>query len=403
MKFGTRLIAFGCGISLAAMASAQPLRETALRERALEMGLVATDQLAPSTNPSVVEAGRALFQSEELSLSRQISCQSCHLDDFGSADGLPVAIGVGGIGEGMNRVLSQGDVLPRNTLPLWGRGAPGFDILFWDGKVDASGDSIVSQFGIYAPSQDPLVLAALLPLVQLGEMVGDDQSFAHLITESVDSANQVYEELVGRIVQDEELIGLLTGAYEVAAEEISIDHIVNSLADFIRSEFRLRPTRFHAFVFNEGYLTEQEIAGGLIFYGKGRCSACHNGPFFSDLGFHAIPFGQLGFGANGFGIDYGRYNVTLDPLDLYKFRTPPLFNVAETAPYSHSGSTYELSDAILAHVDPLALVDPTAMSMNDRVEFYRRLSIWADEPVSSVVLSEDEVAALEAFLRTLSF
>ena len=100
-------------------------------------------------------------------------------------------------------------------------------------------------------------------------------------------------------------------------------------------------------------MSESEQKGGLIFYGKGRCSSCHNGPYFTDFQFHAIATPQLGFGKNGFGIDYGRYNSTLRDEDRYRFRTPPLWNVTKTAPYFHSGSVQELEDAILLHVDPL--------------------------------------------------
>ena len=84
---------------------------------------------------------------------------------------------------------------------------------------------------------------------------------------------------------------------------------------------------------------------------------CHYGPYFSDLKFHVVPFPQLGFGKNGFGVDYGRFNVTFDPKDLYKFRTPPLFNVEKTAPYGHSGSVATIQEAIAAHFDPLRLVN----------------------------------------------
>ena len=64
-----------------------------------------------------------------------MSCGTCHLSKFSSADGLPNAVGVGGQGEGMERMLSDGEIVPRNTLPLWGRGSKDFNTLFWDGKI----------------------------------------------------------------------------------------------------------------------------------------------------------------------------------------------------------------------------------------------------------------------------
>ena len=45
-----------------------------------------------------------------------------------------------------------------------------------------------------------------------------------------------------------------------------------------------------------------------------------------------------------------RFNVTFQGEDLYRFRTPPLFNVHTTAPYGHSGSIADLREAIVAFV-----------------------------------------------------
>lgn len=41
---------------------------------------------------------------------------------------------------------------------------------------------------------------------------------------------------------------------------------------------------------------------------------------------------KLDMAKNGSGTNYGRFNVTHNPDDLHKFRTPPLFNVEKTAP-----------------------------------------------------------------------
>lgn len=383
-------------------AVAETLRERVLKNRAKEAGLVPTAAVMPPFSPERSAAGRLLFESKKLSLSEEIACKSCHLDRFGSADGIPNAIGTRGKGEGKERVLHGGDTLPRNTLPLWGRGSIGFNVFFWDGRVEWDGQIMRSQFADAPPSSDPLVVAAHLPLVEIREMVPDNDEANHYRTETKDSARAIYRILEQRIRSDPELSGAIARAYGIDPSQITIRNVAECLADFFRNRFRLRDTRFHKFVFEGGELSEEELRGGLLFYGKARCSACHNGPFFSDLQFHAIPFGQAGFGRNGFGIDYGRFNVTLDPADLYKFRTPPLYNVTRTAPYSHSGITYSLATAVRAHVDPLA-IDVAAMTGPERVEFYKRLAAWAREPIYQVYLTDAEIDDLVAFLGTLEF
>jgi len=394
------------GIILAATAFASDisLRERTLRDSAIDNGFIDPEQLSPEVNEFVVRAGELLFESTILSFNGDISCSSCHLDEFGSADGLRVAIGVLGEGSGVARSSSDGLVVPRNTLPLWGRGAPGFTTFFWDGKVDVVDGQVTSQFGNSAPSEDPLVVAAHLPLVQVREMLLDDAEVSsEFLTESVDSANAIFSQISERVAQDEQLGQALAAAFDIEGNQIEVEHITEALAAFIRHRFQLRRSRFSEFLVGRGSLSEDEIRGGLLFYGKGRCAGCHNGPFYSDLEFHAVPFPQSGFGINGFGVDYGRFNVTLRSEDVYRFRTPPLWQVSETAPYGHSGSADTIEQAIRYHFDPLYDFHSEDLSDRDRVEFYRRLTAIDRSILGIPYLSNEEVDLLVSYLHTLTF
>ena len=101
-------------------------------------------------------------------------------------------------------------------------------------------------------------------------------------------------------------------------------------------------------------------------------------------------------------MDYGRYNATFDPSDLYKFRTPPLYNVAKTAPYSHSGSVMSLDQAVQYHFDPLRFPPPMTMRQIDRIEHFKRLAKAGNEGLPPQ-LTDAEVRNIVSFLRTLSF
>ena len=375
------------------------LRIATLREAAIRAGLVRAEETWVSVDPAMAELGGLIFDSELLSLNGSISCRNCHLSEFGSADGIPNAVGVGGQGTGLERLQSGGTIVPRNALPLWGRGGKGFETFFWDGKVELRDGKVLSQFGESSPSNDPLVVAAHLPSVEIREMVIDDQSVREQwANEDVTSANSIYAHLVIRLLADPEIGSRLAGT----DEDPDFSDVALALASFIRDEFRLRQTKFERFVFEEGAITQAELHGGILFYGRGRCSACHNGPYFSDMQFHAVAFPQAGFGKNGFGVDEGRFNVTFDPSDRFLFRTPPLFNVTLTAPYSHSGSVMGLEEAIIAHFDPLRLVDPSQMDTRERADLFQRLGAAGNEPLSAS-LTDQEVAELASFLRTLEF
>ncbi len=60
-----------------------------------------------TTRPETVELGRKLFDDEILSGNRNISCQTCHHPDFGTADGLSLGLGEGAMGVGNERKANE--------------------------------------------------------------------------------------------------------------------------------------------------------------------------------------------------------------------------------------------------------------------------------------------------------
>lgn len=404
---GHTKFAISASIAVAALffaaGAASTTFEDIIREAARKNGLTPAAQTYPSINEKLIATGKTLFKSKALSLNGNIACQTCHLDEFGSADGIPNAVAVGGEGKGAERVMGRGGIVPRNTLPFWGRGGKGFDVFFWDGKVDFS-DGKVSQFGDAVPSDDPLVTAVHLPVAEIREMLAENKMVLANKTESVEGARHLYAAVMDQLRANEpDAVGALANAYSINSADVNFEHVATSLASFIRDRFRLRDTRFHRFVFEGESLNEDELRGAQLFYGKGKCANCHSGAYLSDLRFHAVPLPQIGFGKNGFGVDYGRFNVTHNPDDLYKFRTPPLFNVEKTAPYGHSGSVATMREAILFHFDPLRGIDSSKMTALDRHEYFKRLAASADSTILTGYLDDQEVNALVAFLKTLSF
>lgn len=378
-------------------------KSTLLREIAKAVADYDPRATQQSFDPAKVALGKMIFEDSSLVYDSQISCRDCHLNDFASADGLPIAVGIGGKGQGSDRLQSNGERLDRNTLPLWGRGGLGFTTFFWDGRVESKNGEIISQFGSVEDAGQALQLAVHLPFAEFDEMIPRSEELeAELKTESFQSAEYLFSHITSKVVGNPKYIAVLGEAYPNNSLEFSFENIAESITHFIRESFPISETRFWRFLDSRENLTEQEVDGGIIFYGKGTCATCHSGPYFTDFDFHVIPTVQLGFGKNGFGVDYGRFNITHDPDDLYKFRTPPLHDVAESSPYMHSGSVASLTDAIVMHFDPLVFFQPDNFSSRERVEFYRKLRVAEGSLHVVPQLDAEEVEALASFLQTLS-
>ena len=404
MKFVTSIVLVILGLSFTVWGADEKAFPQILRTQILENGFIPAKEMHVNKDEGLVLIGKVIFESKKLSLNGNISCQTCHLRQFGSADGIPNAAAIGGTGEGPQRLLSGAQLLPRNTLPLWGRGAKGFHTFFWDGKVDFSNSKKISQLGSRPPSDDALVIAAHLPVVEIREMLDEDEFVTPHKQESVRKSGEVYKAIADNLRKFEpQASKSLAGHLQKPVEQLTYTDYARSLAAFMRSEFRTKETKLENFTTKSRTLSVEELRGGLIFYGRGRCVVCHSGPHFSDFKFHAVAFPQLGFGRNGFGIDLGRFNVTFDPKDQYRFRTPPLYNVHKTAPYGHSGSVATVEEAIVAHFDPLRLVNVSSMESLARHEFYKRMTLSSETATTVGFLSDADVKDLAKFLQTLSF
>ena len=380
-------------------------KSSILKKAILDNGFIKDPkELVISDDKHLSEVGAKFFESNHLSLNGNISCKTCHNPKTASIDKIPNASGVLGHGEGYKRLKSGGKVVPRNTLALFGVGGKGFKTFFWDGRIDyADVNNVISQFGKQIPSNDPLITAVHLPVVEIRETLLEDDLVLENKNESVKGAQIIYQAITDNLqLNEKEAISELAKLLQKNKEEIKFIDIARSIAAFIRSEFSIKETKLHKFSQDKTRLNNDEIRGGLIFYGKGNCVSCHSGPYFTNHKFYTVPFPQLGFGKNGFGVDYGRYNITFSPDDLYKFRTPSLFNVSKTSPYGHSGSAHSLKEAIIAHFDPLKVIDANKMNDLQRFEFYKYLQ-RTDQVKSINYLDRDEIDDLVLFLSTLNF
>ena len=52
----------------------------------------------------LADVGKLIFETTALSGGNDSGCSTCHLDTKNLTDGLPISVGVGGVGEGLDRI-----------------------------------------------------------------------------------------------------------------------------------------------------------------------------------------------------------------------------------------------------------------------------------------------------------
>lgn len=104
---------------------------------------------------------------------------------------------------------------------------------------------------------------------------------------------------------------------------------------------------------------------------QSKCASCHAEPLFTDLSYR-----NNGIGSNPFHVDYGRIEVTNDPLDSLKFKVPTLRNIMLTGYFAHDGryiAVGQLLDHYSSAIAPQPTLDPLltdGIPLTDLEKFY---------------------------------
>lgn len=378
------------------------------------------------------ELGQLLFYDKLLSGNRNISCATCHHPAHGTSDGLSLGVGEGGVGLGPSRVIVQGENrplkrVPRNAPALFNLGHKSITVMFHDGRVtdeDSYGVGFNTPIEEWLPLGLQSVLAAqsLMPLTSKVEMAGspDENDLAAAANRRID---QVWPVVVARLQANPDYVALFIDAFDNvnSAADITAAHLGNALDDFQNSEWQSYASPFDAYLNGDANALNPAQKRGLdLFYGKANCATCHSGPLLTDQKFHALALPPFGPGrVRRFDLmarDVGRMSETDLIEDAYRFRTPSLRNVAETAPYGHNGAFATLEGILRHHLDPLQSLDTWDRSQLvlasdpgfEAIDF----NIWDDHremarlrghiDIAPVSLSDPDIADLIAFLHALT-
>jgi cytochrome c peroxidase len=325
------------------------------------LGLPAVPE--PDGNPvtrSRVALGRKLFYDRRLSHNNTISCAMCHVPEQGfTVNEMATAVGI------------EGRSVRRNAPTLYNVAYA--SRLFHDARETSLEQQVWGPLLAANEMGNPSVGYVL-------ERIGALQDYQGLFEAAFDGMGPGMETL-----------GKALAAYQRT--------LVSANSPFDRWYYGGQ----------EDALAAAAVRGFRLFSGKAGCSHCHNidatDTLFTDNALHNTGIGyKASFGkpltagmevtpeepllsASALpvtGNDLGRYEITLDPADRWKYRTPSLRNVALTAPYMHDGSLGSLQAVVEFYnaggianpeLDPLlSPLDLTRSEQDDLVAFLMSLT-----------------------------
>jgi cytochrome c peroxidase len=274
------------------------------------------------------ELGRKLFYEPMLSRDNTISCGSCHLQASGfTQHGHTVSHGI------------DDRLGTRNSQPImnlaWSTS------FMWDGGV----------FNL-----------DLQPIVPITSHVEMDDSVQHVLVKLRGSS--MYREMFKK-------------AY--GSDEITTVQFLKSLSQFMVMCVSSN-AKYDSVQQGQAAFSVAENQGYNIF--KQKCSSCHSEPLFTDHSFRnngLVP---------SIVDDKGRFAVTGNTSDEYKFKVPSLRNLGYTAPYMHDGRFLNLS-GVMDHYSSQVQLTPNLDP------------VFTQTAAPGIPLSADEKEKIIAFLHTL--
>lgn len=284
--------------------------------------------------------GRYLFYDTILSANYDMSCASCHKQEYAFSDS------PNQFSNGNSNYITR-----RNTLPLFN--LAWYPSYFWDGRAA----SIEEQ--IFHPVSDST------------ELNLDWKTAAKRIQNS-DFYRPQFELVFGKTKIDSVLIA-------------------KAIAQFLRTLLSYQ-SKFDMALIGKDTLTDQEHYGfGLLSdQTKGNCLHCH--PTDGSVLGTTTRFSNNGidmYWKPEFFIDKGLGGITNKITDIGKFKIPSLRNVALTAPYMHDGRFQTLEEVIKFYSEGVNLsanIDPKMTNAHN----------------GGMCLSETDQQAIIAFLYTLT-
>lgn len=281
-------LALGCGDHDSPPRSIELLLTDSVAPAGFPAGPVASS--APIDNALTEERarlGRRLFYDQRLSRTGDVSCATCHRQEFAFSDPDPVSSGV----EARKGTRNA----PALVNLAWSKR------FFWDGRVT----TLEEQAG--KPIENP------------------------------DEMDLTLDEAVARLEAEPSYVADFRAAY---ADNIDAEKLTWALASFVRVLVSGNSPYDRHLAGDDSLFDEAAARGERLFFSeRTECFHCHSQRALTNDGL-------FNNGSYLDGGDEGRKAITGRAGDLGKFKVPGLRNIAVSAPYLHDGSLATLREVV---------------------------------------------------------
>lgn len=189
----------------------------------------------------------------------------------------------------------------------------------------------------------------------------------------VEMASESFDQIIAKLQADKDFARAFVKVYP---DGITEANITDAIEQFERTLITPDSAFDKWLRGDDSAITAQELEGYELFK-KYDCATCHAGPNLGGLSYELMGLRRHYFAERGLELtheDNGRFKETGLERDRHRFKVPGLRNVEHTWPYYHDGTRETLEEAV------------------------RDMGLYQ----SGVELTEAEVAAITAFLNTLT-
>ena len=285
-----------------------------------------------------VALGRKLFYDPILSGDGTQSCTSCHLQANAFTDPRQFSIGI------------DGSIGTRNAMPVFNAAWSINQKFFWDGRASSLEEQALQ------PVENPIEM------------------------------NNTWQQAISSLQATADYPELFNKAFGTST--ITKELVAKAIAQFERTLISGNTPFDRYLLGDENAVSQQVINGFNIFMDpdRGDCFHCHGSdtnPLWTDNIFHNN-------GLDETFTDKGLGDVTGDPLDFGKFKSPSLRNLAYTAPYMHDGRFATLDEVINHYSEGLVYSETIDPLMKFVAQGGNQLSQQEKEDLKAFLLSLSE-------------